>query len=312
MTVAEVLADPDHACHIWVDMVQSRGVRVDSGGSASLWSRRTTYGTGLLATAAHVLSPCSALLGEVDGDCPEMLVDPKNSRAAALIRLAQPGGGPPISQLTAHFELYNPFVPEGQFWSPLGPSRYDLTIYAVDNQTFQVWDTDAVPEPIHDEALQLHDPYGVTTAEETWGSAEPGMKVLLLGFPTNENYVPAELAVSVGLVLDDDAAHNAILMLAAAGDEEGLIPYDAEAEFLFEGHASNGMSGGGVYDKDGRQLGIAVRTSFLETGPQYVRAVRMSYVTAKIQAKLENLSPSEQAAIVPYLEQPPATTNVVQ
>jgi hypothetical protein len=103
-------------------------------------------------------------------------------------------------------------------------------------------------------------------------------------------------------VLTDEEARDAILKLGLSGDEEGAIPYDQEAEFVIECHAAHGMSGGGVFDSAYRQVGIAVRASFNDPALQYVRAVRMSFVVARMNAALASLSIDERAKVVPYLE----------
>jgi hypothetical protein len=106
----------------------------------------------------------------------------------------------------------------------------------------------------------------------------------------------------VARVLDDAEVETALAALAAAGDEEGGIAYDPEAEMILEGHALVGMSGGGVFDEQGLQVGVMVRASTAEIGVQYVRAVRMSWVTARLEAAMAAAPPALAAAVAPYLE----------
>jgi hypothetical protein len=304
MPVDEVLDDAEDDCREWVEMLHGRAVRVDrGGGSGSIWSRRTEHGTALMTTAAHVLSPCWAAPGS---ECLETFHDPKLVTPEAGIRLASIGGGTPMSFWSAHFALYNPSTPAGELQAAEGRPRYDMAVYAVDSQVFEAWGTGLgiEPEPIIDALLPLHDPEQLTLATPTWASANPGAAVLLLGYPALEDYDPRarQLHASVGRVLGDDEAEQAIEALRMAGDEEGNIPYDREAEFLFEGHALPGMSGGGVFDEDGLQIGIAVRASFAEIGVQYVRAVRMSYLVELMDAGFSSLTAEDQAAVGPYLE----------
>lgn len=54
------------------------------------------------------------------------------------------------------------------------------------------------------------------------------------------------------------SARQAIEELKAAGDEEGGIAYDPEAELIMEGHAVVGMSGSGLFDEEGRQVGVVI------------------------------------------------------
>ncbi|NIM45818.1 MAG: hypothetical protein GTN80_08890 [Nitrososphaeria archaeon] len=69
--------------------------------------------------------------------------------------------------------------------------------------------------------------------------------------------------------LSDTEAEDTIKELSALGDEEGGIAYDPEAEMIIEGHAVVGMSGGGVYDRAGKQVGILVRASNEYDGSTY-------------------------------------------
>ncbi len=81
--------------------------------------------------------------------------------------------------------------------------------------------------------------------------------------------------------------------------------YDPEVEMIIEGHSVVGMSGGGVYDQAGRQVGILVRASYEYDGKQYVRVVRMTYLVASLMAAYEALSDTERVAVSPYLELTP-------
>ncbi len=311
LDAAEVLADPEDPCHPWLEPLHGRAVRVDRpGGSGSLWSRRTMYGTGIMTTAAHVLSPCWAYWSEQDdgeiasdGSCPQMFHDPEQVVPGAVIRIGAEGGGVPASWWSAHFALYNPFVPPDEYISPTGLPRYDVSVYAVDSQVFETYGTGLgiVPEPIVDAPLELHDPAGYTLATPTWAAATGGQIVLALGFPDTDGG-GRSLHASVGRVLDAIEAEQAIATLRDAGDEEGQIAYDGDAEFLFEGTAAPGMSGGGVFDEEGRQVGIIVRASFADIGVQYVRAVRMSYLVLEMERGFSSLPTERQIAVAPYLE----------
>lgn len=75
--------------------------------------------------------------------------------------------------------------------------------------------------------------------------------------------------------------------------------------FFYRGRGLHGMSGGGVFDEAGRQVGMVVRGSQLESGPNFVRAVRMSYVVSSVRAAVQRLAPEETARVQPYLESDP-------
>lgn len=298
MVVRRVLDDAGDACYAWVEAVHGRAVRVVFG-SGSIWSRRTRHGTGLLTTAAHVLSPCPG-----EGDCVEALHDPRRELGQALVKLAVVGGGFPAAAWSAHFPLYNPFTPGDQVRSPAILPRHDVSVYVVDPQTFHDDGTSVgiAPGPIEDAPLPLHDPRALTTAGATWATVQPGARVLALGFTNADAESAGELHASVGRVLSDQEAEQAIEQLRAAGDEEGGIAYDSEAEVLVEGRAIAGMSGAGLFDEQGRQVGVLVRASFADIGVQYVRAVRMSYLVDLIEAALASLPIVDQQAVGVYLE----------
>ena len=78
--------------------------------------------------------------------------------------------------------------------------------------------------------------------------------------------------------------------------------YDPEVEMIIEGCAVVGMSGGGVYNREGQQVGILVRASNELDGKQYVRAVRMTFVVDSLMSAYEELSDSKKAVISSYLE----------
>lgn len=299
MFVRDVLAAEGDPCEPRAAALLGRVVLVLGRGSGSIWTRRTEHGTGILLTAAHVLTPCT-----FDADCPESLRDPNADPGAATIRLTE-ASGVYASKWSAHFFLFNPYTPAGQIYSAGILPRVDFSASVVDAQTFEPGGSGVVsPGPLVDAVLPLHDPAGLTLMKPTWAAAEPGAWVATLGYPFDDDGVQRELAMSVGRVLDDGEAAGVIEALRALGDDEGSIAYDAEAEFLVEGSATRGMSGGGVFDEDGRQVGTLVRGSSTSMIPQYLRAVRTSYVVSRIGATLESLNDEERARVAPYLEVP--------
>jgi len=299
-SVQAVLADADDPCRPWVDAVHGRTAAVTFG-SGSIWSRRTEHGTGILATAAHITSPCLH-----DGaDCEASLWNPKAVDGGAFVKLSAVGGGPPKAVWSAHFPLFNELIPAAENIGNISGvlPRHDITLLAVDSQAFEDDGTSIahIPEPIVDAELPLHDPDGLTTAPTTWATPDAGDKLLMVGYPAGGDHA-GQLAASVARVLGDAEVESALASLAAAGDEEGGIPYDPEAEMIVEGHAIVGMSGSGAFDEAGLQVGVLVRASTAEIGVQYVRLVRMSYVVARIEA-VKAEGPEAAALAAPYLEQ---------
>ena len=300
MQVEAVLDTPDDACLPWIDKVYGRAVRVGSSGG-SLWSRKTEYGTGLCTTAAHVLTPCSAGV-----DCPDTLYDPKRVGGAADFRLTELGGVY-ASLRSAHFPIFSPATPAEQLDSPNILPRYDVSVYAVDSQTFQTWgyQESIFVESIVDAPVELYDPENLTQAPSTWAPASPGARVVVVGYaPDPIAAWPIELLASVAHVLTDAQASHAIELLKEAGDEEGDIPYDAGVEFLLEGQVAPEMGGSGVFDEQGRQLGVLVRGTPAAGDNQYLRVVRMSYLVERINETFRGLPEEDQAAVAPYLERP--------
>lgn len=299
LRVEDVLSNDD-ACRNWVEMVYGRAVQVRSGaGSGAVWSRRTRYGTGLVVTAAHVLTPCTP-----DTECPEALRNPKRESGAADFRLTEVGGVF-ASRRTAHFPIFNLATPRTESGSPQILPRHDVTIYGVDAQQFETrgYQGAVQPAPMSDAPVDVHDPNDLTEFSPTWAAAQPEVDALIVGYALDEPAGwPIRLLASVGRVLSDADAFKTIETLKTAHDEEGSIPYDPAVEFLLEGHARAGMSGSGVFDTWGRQVGVLVRGSSAEVGAHYLRAVRMSYIVGRLNAAFDALPSEDAAAIGPYIE----------
>lgn len=297
--VADVLADGDHPCIAWVDIVHGRVAR-SSAASASIYSRNTANGTGVLVSAMHVLGV--GWFGAEGEALTAMVHDPAAAMGVPRITLVNPDGGALNNQLTPMFDLYNPDVPAEQhtdFFRDLLP-RHDFHFAVVDSQLVSMMPIGAVG-PLNDEPPDLYDPAGTTTSSVTFSDAAAGELVIMVGFPSGGGFVGG-MAASVGRVLSDEEAEQAVEFLATAGDEEGDIAYDAEVEIMMEGHALPGMSGGGVFDGDGLQVGVIVRASDPIDGLQYVRAVRMNFAVGRLNAALEDLDDAQRQRILPYVE----------
>lgn len=299
LRVTDVLAHTDDSCHTWIAQTFGRAARV-SVGSGSIWSRRTRYGTGLLLTASHVYSRCTLTDAprEPNGDCPETLVAPENGQNAA--RLTE-SSGVYASRWTPLFALYSSFIPASVLGRPSILPRHEISLWVADATTYEPWDTSATPLPTH-ALLPLHDPADLTRTTPTWSEPVAGARVVALGYPSEHRQV--DLTAGIGHVLADEEVPGAQRYLREQGDEEGDVTYEPEVEFFYRGRGIRGMSGGGVFDERGRQVGVIVRGSQLDGELNYVRAVRMSYVVARIEAARSLLSDEQRAAIDPYLEAP--------
>ena len=296
----QVLADPDGDCFAWVDAMHGRVVR-QTVGSASIWSRRAEAGPGVLTGAVHTLGV--GWFGPEGTDIPERMSNPADKTGVARLFLFRPDGSGPDALASPLFDMYNPAIPAETNHSAFQDvlPRNDFFVAVVDSQKLDVAMLAPTPQPLVHETLPLYDPDGVTTTEPTHADPGEGDLVLLMGFP-NTGDLAGELAASVGRVLSHAEAAGVIEMLADARDEEGDIPYEPEVEMIIEAQSVTGMSGGAVFNRDGQQLGILVRASDVHDGTQYVRAVRMAYVVARLAIALDNLSPEDQAVVQRYLE----------
>ena len=300
LIVAEVLADRGHPCRPWIDALAGRAVRFGRA-SGALWSRRTRFGTGILATAAHVSSPCPT-----DGACAARLRDPETvaGKKAALITFGVGAG----DVRSAAFHLYNAAIPDAENRDDrrsIRP-RHDFSLYVVDAQRLQGAGRRTVAaEALKKEKLGLHDPLNLTLADPTHADPAPGARVLMLGYYGRHMQAHAgQLVAETGTVLSDGQARAALAALKAAGDEEGDVAYDPEAEVLVRGAAAAGMSGGGAFDEKGMMIGVMVRASKAGAGPHIVRLVRMRFVAAEIEAALARLPHAGRSKVRAFLELP--------
>ena len=296
-SVEVVLDGAGGTCRQWVDRSFGRAVR-GSTGSASIWSRRSEHGTALVLGAVHSLG--LGWLGPADTAVMESIVNPEDQIGVPRLFLILPDGSGPDPLASPWFGLYNPTIAAGRnnnYLQDLLP-REDFYIAVTDSQKLDVSKFAPAVEPIVREDVPLYDPAAVTTTIPTWADAVGGDLLLLLGY-ANET---GALSASVGRVRNHDEATRAVAILAALGDPEGSIPYDAEAEMIVEGEAVAGMSGGPAVDEEGRLVGILVRATDVHDGVQYVRVVRMSYVVSRLAAALEGLDFRAQQAMEGFLE----------
>lgn len=305
LLVTDVLADSAEPCRPWVNITFGHAVRVASsgGGSGSVWSRRTEHGTGLLLTASHVYSPCTAneeAPRDSDGNCFEGMTAPRNGVNLARLTEAR---GVYASRWSPMFALYNSFIPAELIGTPQILPRNEVSLYVVDATTYEPWDSAVTPPTTADALVPLYDPEGVTLTAPTWADPEAGARVLAFGYPADNGQ--RDLVAGVGRVLYEREVAAAQQYLRERGDEEGSVAYEPEVEFFYRGTGVRGMSGGGVFDEAGRQIGMMVRASQLDGGVNYVRAVRMSHVVSSLQAAFQRLPAEERARVRPYLEKAP-------
>ena len=299
LRAADVLAAED-PCRDWVAAVVGRVVRIQ-GGSGSVWTRATEAGTGLMTTAGHVLSRCTSTGAprDQDGNCPELLAEPRDGQN--VLRLTE-ADGEYQSLWSPAFALYNNFVPRAELYSPGIVPAHEVSVFVVDASRYAPWDQSVLTKAPAPEPAPLHDPQHTTTTPPTWAEVSAGARVLTLGYPFGEDGSQSTLMASAGRVLSQAQVDSEQTELRARADEEGMLAYAPEVEFFFRGRADAGMSGAGVFDENNRQVGIVVRGSLPHDGVQYVRALRMSYVHAKLEAAAAALDPDLRARVRRHLE----------
>ncbi|MCH8251185.1 MAG: trypsin-like peptidase domain-containing protein [Planctomycetes bacterium] len=297
---SDILAEADHPCFAWIDETRGRVIR-STPGSAVVWSRRNEAEAALMATALHTLG--EGWFAPVGEAIAESTHDPSDQEGVARLFLVSPDGSEVNEQASRQSCLYNPAVPadeNGDSFINLLP-RHDFIVGVVDTYRFESGTNAAGPVLPDGGMLPLYDPAGVTTSAFTWAGVSAGELVLIAGYPTHGDFAD-ELAAVVGRVLSDDEAHALIPLLDEAGDAEGAIPYDSESEMIIEGAAASGMSGGAVFDRDRRLVGIIVRGSDRSDDRQFVRAVRMSFIVSELERAVAALPASDAEAIARFLE----------
>ncbi len=278
--IDDVLAKADHPCTPWLEAVRGRVARSEHA-SAVVWRHETEAGAGVLVSALHALNddwswPPGAA-------APETLLDPADQPALPRIRLVASDGAGLAEQRIAMHLIYIPAVPAAENSATqenLLPGN-DFFFAAIDGEPAPSGDAPDPDDTLTGVPPALYDPAGLSAMEPADCAAFAGDLVLLVGYPAAAPFYGTASA-SVGRVLSDTEADTAIAALAAAGDVEGEIPYEAAAEMIITGYARGGMSGGGVFDVDGCLVGVIVRASDERDGRQYVRAVRMTFAASEL------------------------------
>jgi hypothetical protein len=292
---------PAGDCGEWVERSAGRAV-LGSTGSASVWSRNTEHGTALVVGAVHTLG--EGWFGPAGTSIEETVRDPSDQIGVLRLHVMLPDGSGPDPLAAPLFVLYNPTIAaerNGNLMQDVLP-REDFYVAVTDSQRYDVSGPVPQPEPIVHGLVPLHDPFEVTLTAPTFADTQGGELVLLLGYPNTTR----ALTAAVGRVLTDTEAAAAMAALADAGDPEGAVPYESEVEVMIQGAALDGMSGGPVVDEHGRIVAVMVRASGEHDGAQYVRAVRMSYISSRLEAAVDALASGTRSAVTGYLEASPA------
>lgn len=293
----ETLLDSNDATLVnWLDRVRG-SVGKRGPGSKTVWSRKNDFELGLYVSANHVMSLTTWESRE------EKFINIRDGQKGIFeTSKLPPADGSRLlgDQLIADFPLYHPAIPEQATNTTILPAD-DFYLGILDNQRVTQQQFAQTPGPVQTETpLDMYDPDGRTTADTTWAAAVPGENVMMIGYPQNVTDYPNG-AASLGKVLSDQEAATKINELRSAGDPEGDIPYQPNAELLVSGTALAGMSGGGVFNTSGQLVGIMVRASDKEGAPNIVRAVRISYVRKKLSDYFETLSDEQKDRVRPFI-----------
>ena len=283
--VSRVLTEAAHPCRARIQAAAGRLVRIGAGASGTIVSTAAARGAGLLATCQRCAVPADAVLLDPERDPPAAFLVGMPARVTS-----GSAAGDALRRYAAH-RLFGPVVVAA---APVVAPADDFTLSALSGEP--VDDSAPIPRAVSDRHLALDDPRGLAASKAPFVDVRPGVPALVLGFAASEG---GELVASIGPVLDDDTARG---RLARADPAEAAIPYDPKVELVIAARAATGMIGGGVFDEAGRFVGVAVRTTTKAVDGAYlVRAVRATYIAAKLSAALGAAPVPLRTKVLPFL-----------
>lgn len=271
-------------------------IGTNGSGSKVIWSKKNDYNLGLFVSANHVYGISSW------PSLNEDFIDITSINNGIFLGSKMPpiNGNPVFSdELIANFGLYHPEIPSNATNTSILPEN-DFYLGIIDNQRIIDNVLANYPSLVQTSIpLQIFDPQNRTLSSQTWAEPNVGEEVIAIGYPQDKTAYPNG-AVSKGKIYSNTEAEKIILLLNQNNDTEGNIPYNHEVEFLANIHAVSGMSGGGVFNADGRLLGIMVRATTLNQEP-ILRVVKMSYIIKKLNNFYNTLSVSDKNKIMPFI-----------
>jgi hypothetical protein len=285
----------NHPCKAWLEKTFARVVMLPPYGSGVVWSLDTERKTGLLLSAAHVFQFANGMRFGPKQRYGFFEPEAYGHRFIACTPSAsgmQNPTGPVVSIL--YWPGSKDVVKHG--WMTILPADdFMLATLAGD-----VAAADCATATNGQADLQLHSmqrdqiapKLDLATAAVPIAPIAGHAQVIAIGFPEDRTQ-----SYTVARVLDDDEAKRRIIDLAKAGDEEGAIPYAKDVELLADGVVRSGTSGGGVFDRDGKLVGIIVRGN--RRGPATLRAVRATYILEQLRAGWKK---SPKPKLAGYLE----------
>jgi len=290
LVIASDAARPGQACRAWIEATRGRVFKTGVAFSGTVIATTASRGGGLFVTCRHCASG-----GDVEVTDPESTPPP-------VLQI-----GDPQHFYFAH-RVYAPTPPKTAFdeqgnLAHILP-RDDIAVAAVSNKLYQLRGQIGVlpPAAVKDGAIALEDPRHIAASAEPWAPAPPpNTQVLLLGYPRDlpDREFRGSLVASVGAIVDDATARD---RLAHAEADEASVPYDPEVEFVVQARAVSGMSGGGVFDANGRFIGVMVRGATKQVDRTYfTRVVRASFIHTQLRAALEHSDTTLRDRIAPFL-----------
>ncbi|MUP38839.1 serine protease family protein [Labilibaculum euxinus] len=266
-------------------------------GSKTIWSRKNDYGLGLYISANHVIglsswSSNNATYFDITSEDNGIFTSSQIPPSSGKVDLGD--------TLIADFPLIHFDISSSATDTTILPAE-DFFLGIVDNQKIMSDLLAHSPELVQtDVPLQMYDPDNRTKADQTWNVPNAGEKAIVVGYPQDVVNYPNG-GVAYGNILSNSEAEAVIKELQAAGDSEGDIPYNEDAEFFVEARSLAGMSGGGTFNSKGQLLGIAVRGSDTANAPKIIRIVRASYIRSKMIGFYNGLSQTDKDKLRPFI-----------
>ena len=297
-TSAASVLRADHPCRLWVDALWGRMVSVGNGMSGTVWYVSARQ-SGVLATCQHCFAAGGGLRFPGGPEPITAMIGTSAELSAGEIR--SDVSGDRVSTYRHAYALYAREIPSSAADARGNLTRIkpidDWVVAAVSGKVVEVPGHLAAvpPEVIPPDPLEVRDPVGLLGVEDT-GAPVAGELAITLGFP---NVAGGALMFTVNRIHDDEIAAD---IISRAEPDERAIPYDPAVEFLMAGQLTVGNSGGGVFDRRGRYLGVMVRGSVVPVdGAHFVRVVRASHMKEQIEAALAGAEADLRERVAPYL-----------
>jgi hypothetical protein len=302
--VAGVLADDQHPCRAWVEALHGRLATVWRRYAGAYWAKNAD-GIGLFVTCQHCFDTLAGLRApRGDEKTVAMVGMPPELVDGGIYSVEHQGEGLDFqATYVVGYTLFAPPIPPGSRDKhgnlDLFP-RDDFVVMAVSG------DIQRPPsrKPWMDPPLMMPktpaifaDPQELASASVVTATPIVGEPILALGFPVTS---AGQMTFTVSSVLADDEAAK---MVSRAERAESRLEYDPQTEFLFPAQCAEGCSGGAVFDRWGRYLGVIVRGSTTEVdGRYFTRVVRATYIAEQLQAALDGADEELRGSVGPLLE----------